>query len=492
MSIRAALAEQTAKTKGLANADIRRLIADSELRVASLESNITELKSAAAPMEDDGPDDSTLKFVEGEAPLASSSLLEQRDRERITAAVLRHLIAPIRSLPVELLAEIFSLTIRDNDDPLLSTRSRFVHFQDAYRVSHICSEWRQITLSSPQLWTGPINVTVQDPVAQDAGWTVTATGLGADGLMIRAWLAHSDPLPVPIVLTGLDDLPEPILAGLRNGEALHLPLVLEELLRVAPRWGILHLYGFLPSMFYQCLVDCTLDSLEEANLLMLDADGCITAPASLLGNSPRLRKLNLHIPLLDPPGTSVTLPSLRVLELTVHSERNTRLSPFEFLSAPALETCSISFVFKSISWTQAAFTAFLLRSPNLTDLHLLSCPLTSSDLIAALSHAPSLTHLELDNCHHLDNTFLLALHYKVGTPPLAPLLHVLRLLHIPESLTESLIIVGMLASRWSAGPATARWSRVTLSPPSRREFTEDFRDAIRELEHQGIPVEIRT
>ncbi|KAJ7727357.1 hypothetical protein B0H16DRAFT_1590766 [Mycena metata] len=157
-----------------------------------------------------------------------------------------------------------------------------------------------------------------------------------------------------------------------------------------------------------------------------------------------------------------------------------------------LETCSMSFKSRagSMLWKQAVFTTFLLRSPNVTHLSLHSCPLTSHDLLAALTHVPSLTHLELDNCHCLDNTFLLALHYKVDTPSLAPLLHVLRLIHIPESLTESPIIVGMLASRWRAGSATARWSRVTLSPPPRREFTKDFRDAIRELEHQGIPVEI--
>ncbi|KAJ7727359.1 hypothetical protein B0H16DRAFT_1210998, partial [Mycena metata] len=123
---------------------IRRLIAGSEIRLASLESKIAELESAAAPMEDD----STLKSVECEAPLASS-LLEQRDRERITAAVLRHLVAPIRTLPVELFAEIFSLTIRDESDFLYKP----THFQDAYRVSHVCSEWRQIALSTPQLWT---------------------------------------------------------------------------------------------------------------------------------------------------------------------------------------------------------------------------------------------------------------------------------------------------------------------------------------------------
>ncbi|KAJ7046491.1 hypothetical protein C8F04DRAFT_1064459 [Mycena alexandri] len=495
MSIRAALVEQTARTKGRTDADIRRLIAESELELASLESEIAELK---------------LRFVECEAPLASSSLFEQRDRERITAAVLRHLVAPVRSLPVELLAEIFSLTIRDKER-LYS--ARYKHFQDAYRVSHVCSEWQQITLCTPQLWTGTVAVTVE---------------VGADAEGLRAWLARSDPLPVPVVL-----------AGLWNLEAVHLPPVLEELLHVAPRWGILHLDGFLPHIFYQRLADSTLDSLEAAHLVALYSHD-ITRVISSLGVSPRLRKLDvnaapsLQIPwvqltelalaygsasvsldilaqctnlvtltlnadLLDDTGTDVTLPYLRVLKLTLSSERQTQLSPFlDFLATPALETCSISFIPESISWTQAAFTAFLLRSPNITHLRLLWCPLSSNDLIAALVHATSLTHLELTGCHRLDDAFPLALHYRVDTPPLVPLLHDFSLLYMSEALTEN-VIEGMLASRWrtddelASSPIplpVARWSHVVLTTTHTISFSQQFLDAMEELERRGLSVEI--
>ncbi|KAJ7727354.1 hypothetical protein B0H16DRAFT_1697725 [Mycena metata] len=468
MAIRAALAEQTVKTEGRTAADIRRLVAESELRMTSLDSKIAELKLAAAPMEDDGPEDFKSSSVEGEAPLASASLLQQRDRERITAAVLRHLVSPIRSLPVELLAEIFLLTIRDKE---LDFLEKYKHFQDAYRVSHVCSEWQQIAHCTPQLWTGTIAVTVKEVGADTV-----------DGL--RAWFARSDPLPVPVILR----------AGRWPGNLETLPPVLEELLRVAPRWGILHcLDGFLPHMFYQRLADCTLDSLEAANLEPLYSDDDITSALFLLAISPRLRKLVLRLDLLDDPGTSVTLPSLRLLMLTLRSERNTHLSPFlNFLSAPALETLSISFLSDSISWTQAAFTAFLLRSSNITELCLRWCPLTSSDLITALAHAPSLTHLQLEGCHRLDDAFLLALHHHVdaGTPPLVPFLHDFHLEDMSELLTETLI-VGMLTSRWRAGSATARWSRVVLSMQyTMMFFTKDFRHALRELAREGFPVEI--
>ncbi|KAJ7727352.1 hypothetical protein B0H16DRAFT_257110, partial [Mycena metata] len=506
MSIRAALAEQTVKTKGRTDADIRRLAAESELRLASLESQIAELELA-----------------ESKAALASSSLLQQRDRERITAAVLRHLVSPIRSLPVELLAEIFSLTIDKEADSFRNSHYTW-HTRDAYRVSHVCSEWQQIALSTPQLWTGPVKVEpVAYPVAQGTRWTVSGTGPDADGLMLRAWLAHSNPLPVPVRLEG-ENLREGILAGPRN--AFH-PL-LEELLRVAPRWGFLFLDGSLPPMFYQRLADCRLDSLEEAILAPNYSDDNRNT-LSFVGNSPRLRKLNvvthpslrmpwaqltelklihgsasLSLDILvqctslvtltldgnDHLGTGVTLPSLRVFNFTFRFEREARLSQLNLLSAPMLETCSISFKFADGPWTQSAFTAFLLRTPNITDLRLLSCPLTSNDLIATLAHAPSLTHLDLHSCFLLDNTFLLALHSHADnvTPPLVPLLHDFHFYYSASEVLTETLIMSMLMSRWSGGSATARWSRVVLSHLS-PFHTKDFMDGITELEHQGIPVE---
>lgn len=62
-------------------------------------------------------------------------LVEQLDKERATSAALRYLIAPVRTLPAELLAEIFLLTFRDNPPDLDHVRP--LHFQDVFRVSHV-------------------------------------------------------------------------------------------------------------------------------------------------------------------------------------------------------------------------------------------------------------------------------------------------------------------------------------------------------------------
>ncbi|KAJ7927443.1 hypothetical protein B0H13DRAFT_1034421 [Mycena leptocephala] len=62
-------------------------------------------------------------------------LVEQLDEERATSAALRYLIAPVRTLPAELLAEIFLLTFQNNPPDLDHVRP--LHFQDVFRVSHV-------------------------------------------------------------------------------------------------------------------------------------------------------------------------------------------------------------------------------------------------------------------------------------------------------------------------------------------------------------------
>ncbi|KAJ7366349.1 hypothetical protein DFH08DRAFT_1071877 [Mycena albidolilacea] len=76
--------------------------------------------------------------------LKIEALSELRDRERATGAALRFLIAPIRTLPVELLAEIFVLTIREA-----------LHIHDTFRVAHpLLASGNSIELDSriPMPW----------------------------------------------------------------------------------------------------------------------------------------------------------------------------------------------------------------------------------------------------------------------------------------------------------------------------------------------------
>ncbi|KAF8208206.1 hypothetical protein K438DRAFT_1472366, partial [Mycena galopus ATCC 62051] len=62
--------------------------------------------------------------------------------EYAIVAVLRHLISPIHTLPVELLTEIFECAIHDE-----------THIEDVFRISQVCSDWRLVAHSTPRLWT---------------------------------------------------------------------------------------------------------------------------------------------------------------------------------------------------------------------------------------------------------------------------------------------------------------------------------------------------
>ncbi|KAJ7928849.1 hypothetical protein B0H13DRAFT_1597074, partial [Mycena leptocephala] len=87
-------------------------------------------------------------ITESEAKITSlqsqiDALVEVSNYERNTVAALRHLIAPIHKLPVELMAEIFLLAIRDD----------YTHIKDTFRISNVCSHWRQVADRTPRLWT---------------------------------------------------------------------------------------------------------------------------------------------------------------------------------------------------------------------------------------------------------------------------------------------------------------------------------------------------
>ncbi|KAJ7264916.1 hypothetical protein B0H12DRAFT_1101438 [Mycena haematopus] len=126
------------------------------------------------------------------------------------------------------------------------------------------------------------------------------------------------------------------------------------------------------------------------------------------------------------------------------------------------------------AWTQARFTAFQLRAPNITQLELQYSNLTSDDLRTAMLHAPSLTHLKLNACHAcFDDALIEALYYK----GLAPNLHNLLLDDIGYNFTQE-FLVDMIASRWWTDaelaprlasplahlvtPVVSRWTRVQM------------------------------
>ncbi|KAF8208411.1 hypothetical protein K438DRAFT_273648 [Mycena galopus ATCC 62051] len=107
--MRAIVLEQTERTRQSSRADIQQLIEESELKITSLELQI-------------------------------SALVDLRDRERACVAALRHINSPIRTLPVELLAQVFHLSI--NHD---------TYIKDVFLISQVCGDWRQVAHGTPKL-----------------------------------------------------------------------------------------------------------------------------------------------------------------------------------------------------------------------------------------------------------------------------------------------------------------------------------------------------
>ncbi|KAJ6501973.1 hypothetical protein C8R45DRAFT_1209626 [Mycena sanguinolenta] len=480
----AVVLEHRERNKESSRADIERFIEESELKLASLDSQI-------------------------------SALVELRDREWTCVATLKDLIAPVHTLPLELLPEIFEGTIRAES-----------HVGDALRISQVCSGWRQVAHSIPRLWTGDMRINLRKSRDEEEQSYV-------DGL--KTWLSRSGPLTIPITLEVND-------YTINNR-------VLDEVLGTASRWRSLTLdswTGRIAPSFVSRLADSKLNNLEQLGPLMFDDDVDLAALPSF-ATVPRLRKLEIRIhssvlptfvpwaQLTDLTFTSgfpvaldimaqcpnliqavvrtaawtvlpeasdvFTLSHLRALNLRFAWEGHHLVPLSDCLSAPALEELYLDFLNKEMDrlfWTSAHFTAFQLRAPNITHLELEDSCLTVDDLTGAIHHAPFLTHLTLVNCRAcFDDAFASALYYEVSTTPLAPNLHYLVLLKFDfgDNFTED-ILARMIISRWWTDaelasrlvpPVVARWTHVELN--GNQYLSEELADMLKDLPSDVLTID---
>ncbi len=255
-SVRAIALEQTERTRQSSKADIERFIEESELKIASLESQIT-------------------------------ALVELRDRERATVSTLRYLIAPIHTLPVELLAEIFQLTIDDN-----------THIKDAFRISQVCSDWRQVAHSTPRLWAGPLRVPLEARESEQ---------VYADEL--KSWLARSASLHIPVILE------------FKRRETVPLsPRISEEIFRIAPRWRSLRVETptYPQASLVRRVAECSLDSLEELNLGFIEQDAVDADTIPSFMTASRLQKLSIS---LDEDSHRILVPWVQSAQLIKSCEQ---------------------------------------------------------------------------------------------------------------------------------------------------------------------------
>ena len=98
----------------------------------------------------------------GQSPQATSLF------RRCNLLALRNVLAPISSLPAELLSDIFRFNVDDDnfdhDSPATGTNGIAPTLKT---VTHVCSYWRQVALGSPCLWIEVLNFVDEHP-----GWTL--------------------------------------------------------------------------------------------------------------------------------------------------------------------------------------------------------------------------------------------------------------------------------------------------------------------------------
>ncbi|KAJ7128868.1 hypothetical protein C8R46DRAFT_1363345 [Mycena filopes] len=430
-------------------------------------------------------------------------LASQLQKERRSLARLWFMIAPVGTLPTELLTKIFGLSIqaaqgqaRARSVRARTQRSPRTALQQVFCLSHICSLWRDMVITFPSLWA---------LCTIDTWLGINQKPAYLDGLQLL--LDRSANLPISVSLTTscspwetftLDDLailPVIMPTAVRwknlaiDAESVHHLMSLN----VSPPGTFAGLeslqilgsrsdnafgsFGMLPTTLdvftsSSRLFRLTLRDLHDAwtpfrmpwtQLTHLELTSApLAASLSILQQCPNLVSASLitNRDSLDSLDESwlfelehlTTLPCLETLSFDVMV--GCKIGPFfTTLSTPTLQTLTLSFPGPEHSqpWPASRFSVFQSRAPNITHISLSECPLRSPDLIHLLRLTPALTKLSLLRmplC--LDSWFLQAFSFDgVTTKRLVPQLCELDWRGSIENL-EPAALIAAIRSRCSA------------------------------------------
>ncbi|KAK7048198.1 F-box domain-containing protein [Favolaschia claudopus] len=477
---------RAAQLDGTPAPEIRVLIEDTQAKITSLDSQI-------------------------------ATLIELREEERLSLVAMHYSIAPIRSVPVELLAHIFVQAV---------SLDKGNHFKEVMQIAQVCVHWRRVALNTPKLWTGTICISNRKP---RNGVSMAAQGL-------KTWLARSAPLAVPVVFeTELE------FSGM-NWERIQ-PVV-DEMLKTSSRWGSLTIRDAqaLKLPFFLNLSRCSLEMLQTVSVpasylafepiiyvlisfghtpnlrklsvgrgvqvnmswsSLADLDLDLRAPDEILAILPHchdLVHLTIYTPAWSEPLRTSTLFTLEKLQtVRFNCYKNGHFMPLlNHLLAPGLRRLRLG-LDADIVWDEAQFRAFQIRSPNVIALDLRDATLTSTELVSVLGCFPLLEQLTLLRCDHgVYEAAIRALRYGNGTPPLVPRLHDLNMNFCPNPLPED-VLGDMIASRWwsdsqfaglPSPPTVARWTRFTMISIDDDRYSKQFMEMISRLREEGLEAHV--
>ncbi|KAJ6623154.1 hypothetical protein B0H10DRAFT_2011453 [Mycena sp. CBHHK59/15] len=312
-------------------------------------------------------------------------LVRLRDRERGIIASLRLFICPIRTLPCELLTDIFRLILA---------------------LCQVCAYWRKVAQTDPRLWA---HLELPILIPKKGEMILAATEM---------FMERSAPLPIPVSLR------------LNSPTASVVDLQLAaRMLGVAHRWRTFTFSGSpLDGLKFLSQIPSTaLKQLERLDLRLcgrgMDYYHSTQSNITVFLSAPRLCSLT-HLALRDdstqvcfdvlvrcPNIVSATLKSLgwpkpafaaaanvepvilahlTFLDIYMElGETGEHFTPFfRRLQLPVLRTLALSVYDNNdlLQWSERYFSLFQTHSPLIEHLTI---------EFSALHHAPALTHLEL-------------------------------------------------------------------------------------------------
>lgn len=458
-----------------------------------------------------------------------------RDKSERAAQDCRFILSPIRKLPHEILAEIFSHC--EDDEFLYPPIHVLAVDPDPLPLAWVCRSWRNVVLSTPQLWRAlKIDLTKDRerylrfpderiqwylslsraiPLRLDVTWLDTTWQEATAMKYLRLFMPHFDrwesinvegwsplALPLPAVYTGET-------TALRDASfSFHSWGVnehswTESILRLADR-SLHRLHWTGPVDIF---VKLPFSNLRSLKLLQWDdkvtsgtATGTflfIVRALPLLEEFEGVFMLGSPAGLGSPEDLQMTVhPNLRILKLR-HFDSFSFSSLFDFCILPALTHVVIIAPNRHETWPQESFTSFLTRSSaSILSLKIYSSGITEQDMLGLLQH-PSITNTLQALNFNIDTRYkgpvshitpTAVLEFLTPHPPAEPTLPKLETISLGLDLeTQSRIFEDLLNSRWVAPHKNADLKQVTTWMfHARNGPPKGVADAISVLQGRGV------